>query len=99
MARKTLRASEQSCPFQNAICASLRQRQGRTQQRFAIARNPYDLQRQAESVVHHPSRVHCPNANCSDAFAGEMPTVPFEIMFDIASEDTEEGDKTLSVST
>ena len=64
MARKTLRASEQSCPFQNAICASLRQRQVRTQQRFAIARNPYDLQRQAESVVHHPSRVQCPNANC-----------------------------------
>jgi hypothetical protein len=28
-----------------------------------------------------------------------MPTVPFEIMFDIASEDTEEGDKTPSVST
>ncbi len=29
----------------------------------AIARNPYELQRQAESVVHHPSRVRCPDAN------------------------------------
>ncbi len=30
----------------------------------AIALNPYELQRQAESVVHHPSGLQCADANC-----------------------------------
>jgi hypothetical protein len=29
----------------------------------AIATNPYELQRQAESVVHHPSHLQCADAN------------------------------------